>query len=144
MTFTSFKSYALLSVCASVRRAALAAGALVAVFSGGVPFVGHDVGIVMGRVAHLPPVIAFGAHLALTVLYGSFFSLVLCRSRDWWTLLGAGAMTLGLYAANLGLWDLPGGTLLREEMDALLAHVIFGAVFTAFFKLAEIGTSEQA
>ncbi len=127
-----------------MRRAALAAGAVAAVFSGGLPFVGHDIGIVMGRVAHLPPLIAFAAHLALAVLYGSLFSLVLCRSRDWWTFLGAAVMTLGLYAANVALWDRPHSALRGEELDALLAHLIFSAAFTVFFKLAEIGTTERA
>jgi hypothetical protein len=144
MTLASLKSIASLPVCAPVRRTALAAGTVAAVFSGGLPFVGHDIGIVMGRVAQLPAVIAFAAHLALAVLYGSLFSLVLCRSRDWWTLLSACAMTLTLYAANVVWWELPRGALAAEEVDALLAHLIFGVAFTVFFKLAEIGTTERA
>jgi len=138
MNLAVLKSVALLPVCAPVRRTALLAGCVSALFSGGLPFIGFEPGLIMGRVAHLPSFVAFLLHLALAVIYGGLFSLVLFRSRNWWTLVAAGVMSVGLYAASSALLQGEAPTLTRVEMDALLAHFIFGAAFTTAFKLAEI------
>jgi hypothetical protein len=138
MNLTVLKSVALLPVCAPVRRTALLAGCVSALFSGGLPFIGFEPGLIMGRVAHLPSLVAFLLHLGLAVIYGGIFSLVLFRSRDWWTLVAAGVVSLGLYAASTALLQDGTPALTRIEMDALLAHFIFGAAFTTAFKLAEI------
>ncbi len=139
MTLTHFKSFALLPVRAPVRRTALAAGMVAAIFSGGLPGVGPDIGIIMGRSVHLPVFAGFVLHLGLAVVYGSLFSLVLFRSRDWWTILGALVTALVLYGANVALFEWPAHAFSEGEMEPLLAHLVFGAAFTVFFKLAEIG-----
>jgi hypothetical protein len=144
VNLSNVKLLAALAVCSEVRRTSLAAGMVTALFTGGLPFVGVSPGLIMGRLSVLPPAFGFALHLFVGVIYGALFCLAISRSRNAWTLLGATVATLTLYALNFAatnLWNLPRPL---PETDALFAHVIFGAVFTVFFKLAEIGVSESS
>ncbi len=98
--------------------------------------------MVMGRVAPLPSLLAFAVHLAVAIVYGTFFSLAIVRSRAAWTAFSAAAATLAIYGVNIAAmhtWSIPRPA---SEMDAFAAHLIFGAAFTLLFKLAEIGAVE--
>ena len=144
MTSSDRKPLAVLPLSCAVRRTSFAAGAVTALLTGGLPFVGFEPGVVMGRAALLPSPLAFMLHLSVAVIYGAFFCLVISRSRNAWTLLAATCATLALYFGNVAVlhaWNLPS---LSSETEALLAHFVFGAVFTSFFKLAEIGVPEPA
>ena len=142
VNFTDLKPLAVLPVCCAVRRTSLAAGMVAALFTGGLPLVGFETGLVMGRASLLPPILAFLVHLAVSLFYGVFFCLAISRSRNGWTLLAAAAVTLALYAANFTASEAWHLGRLWPETHALLAHFIFGAAFTFFFKLAEIGVPE--
>lgn len=139
---SDLKSLATLPACRGVRRASFAAAVVTALFTGGLPAIGSHA-LVMGRTALLPPLLAFAWHLVLALAYGAIFSLTLVRSRNGWTLVAAGFTTLLLYTANFVLVRDLGGTLQMAELDAFLAHLIFGFAFTAFFKLAEIGVPDE-
>ena len=143
MNASDFKFFAGLPVSRGVRRTSLAAGVVSALLTGGLPFVGLETGVVMGRITLLPPLLAFGFHLVLALLYGAVFSLAVALSRDSWTLMAGGAATFTLYAANFlvaQFWGLPRSL---PEVNAVIAHVIFGVAFTVFFKLAEIGAGDD-
>ena len=144
MNLTDLKPLAVLPVCCAVRRTSLAAGLVAALFTGGLPFVGFETGLVMGRAFPIPTILAFLVHLAIAILYGVFFCLAISRSRNRWTLLAAATVTLALYAANFTVSETWHLSRVRPETHALLAHFIFGAAFTFFFKLAEIGAPEPA
>lgn len=144
MNLTELKPLAVLPVCSAVRRTSLAAGTVAALLTGGLPFVGLEPGLIMGRASLLPSPLAFLLHLAVAVIYGALLCLAILRSRNSWTMIAATGATLALYGCNLAAsrgWQLPQ---LLPEADALVAHLIFGAAFTAFFKLAEIGAPEPS
>jgi hypothetical protein len=136
---SDLKSLVVLPTCQGVRRASLAAGAVTALFTGGVPLIGlHS--IVMGRAVLLPAAFAFVLHLAVSLVYGAVFSVALARSRNGWTLLASMCVTLLLYFANSSFsYEV---RLPLAEFDALVAHLIFGFTFTALFKLGEIGVRD--
>lgn len=139
MNLPELKPLAGLPVCCAVRRTSLAGGVVAALLTGGLPFIGCESGLIMGRATLLPSPLAFVLHLLLALLYGAVFCLAISRSRDGWTILAAAGATLSLYAGNLVAtqsWHLPR---LLSESDALFARLVFGAAFTVFFKLAEIG-----
>lgn len=140
--FSDLRRLAALPVSCAVRRTSLAAGTAAALFTGGLPFVGFEPGMVMGRATLLPSSLAFILHLIVAMIYGALFCLAISRSRDRWTFLMGFGATLALYAANIAVtnaWQVPR---VPPESDALVAHIVFGATFTIIFKLAEIGAPE--
>lgn len=137
------KSIALFPLSTGVRRTALFAGVASALLTGGIPLIGSTPGLVMGRVVFLPAPIAFLVHLAFALIYGALFSLILWRSRDWWTALAAAATSALIYLFNLALFADLGAVVPGSESHVMLAHLTFGVVFTFCFKLAEIGDTES-
>lgn len=142
MNSSELKSIAALPACRGVRRVSLATGLITALFTGGLPLIGAHP-LVMGRFVMVPAVLALVLHLVLALCYGAVFALALVRSRNGWTFLVAVCTTLLLYGANFILFRGVGPASLPMEIDALLAHVIFGFAFTALFKLAEIGVPNE-
>jgi hypothetical protein len=139
---SDLKTMVSLPVCRGVRRAALAAGTFTALVTGGLPFIGFDTGLIMGRPSPLPPVLAFIFHLALAIAYGSVLCVLLARSRNGWTLFAASSITTLLYLGNFALLHGVHAIVPLVEWNAMLAHAVFGFTFTGIFKLAEIGVSE--
>jgi hypothetical protein len=142
MNSSALKTVATVPFSRKVRHASLAAGIAAALFTGGLPIVGFDAGLVMGRPSPFPTFIGFPLHLFAAIVYGAIFSLAIVRSRNGWTLFAASLATLALYVGNLALtrtWNL---FHLSSEADALIAHLVFGATFTLLFKFAEIGAPE--
>jgi hypothetical protein len=138
------KTLTVLPLCCAVRRTSLAAGAVTALLTGGLPFVGFEPGLVMGRAARLPSPMAFLLHLVVAMLYGPLLCLAISRSRDGWTLLAALATTSALYASNVAATFALQIPRVLPELHAIFAHLVFGAVFTVLFKLAEIGATDDA
>ena len=142
MKSAATKKLPLLPFTASVRRAALFAGILFAIFTGGFPFVGYGPAFAMGRFVPLVSPFAFLLHLLLGIVYGAVLSLAIGRSRGRWTCFAALAATVLLYLGNLWLmraWDVPP---LGGEVRAVAAHLVFVCAFTLLFKLREADTTE--
>ena len=96
----------------------------------------------MGRVVPLISPAGFVLHLLLAVIYGAILSLAIGRSRGWWTLAAAAIATLLLYAGDLWLMRAWGFPFIAPESRAAAAHLLFGFVFTIFFKLRQDDTTE--
>lgn len=142
VTASHFISIARFPFSTGVRRVALFAGAVCALFTGGLPFLGTATGLVMGRAVLLPSTIAFLLHLGVALLYGALFSLTLWRSRDWGTAVGAAMMSVALYLLNVTVFADLEAIVLDVEAHVLAAHALFGVVFTFSFKLAELGEAD--
>lgn len=137
------RPFAVLPLCCAVRRTSLAAGGLTALLTGGLPFIGLKLGLIMGRGVLLPSPLAFLLHLLVGIVYGSLLCLAISRSRDGWTLVAALAATAALYTGNVAVTFALQIPRILPEPNAILAHLIFGATFTVFFKLAEIGVTDD-
>jgi hypothetical protein len=122
----------------AICQAALFAGAVLFVFSGGSPWTTPGIGNVIGRelpASFLPLLIL---HFVLSFIYSWAIASVIYRMR-----LGAGVVMgvvtgLGLYVLNYGFFHTLSTQLTGPEFRALIVHVVFSLMSSLVYKAAAV------
>ena len=123
----------------AVIKAALAAGAVVFVLSGGSPWsTAGTMNAIMGRDLPIALLALFVLHFLFALVYGAIIASVIYRMRLVLGLLFGVATGLGLYAVNYAIFHFLATQMQSPEERAFYVHVSFSLIFSAAYKALSV------
>jgi hypothetical protein len=123
----------------AVTRAALGAGAVVFVLSGGSPWsTSGTMNAIMGRDLPIGMVALFVLHFLFAFVYGAIIASLIYHMRLILAMLTGVGTGLALYAVNFAVFHFLPTQMQSPEARAFYVHLSFSLIFTAAYKALSV------